>query len=88
MQTMQVMPKVNGDVATLETSQIERDIGTEPTMTVQMHDHDTGNSCSCMEENKEPKIQTIYSYKHGQGVCQETRNSSEAEFSKTVSGRS
>ena len=37
-------------------------------MAVPMHDHEAGNSCSCMEENKEGNIKTIYSYKAGQGV--------------------
>lgn len=27
-------------------------VGTQPTMTVAMHDHEAVNSCSCMEENK------------------------------------
>ena len=53
-----------------ETSQQleNKDVGTEPTITVQMHDHDSANNCSCMEENKESQIQTIFSYKADQGA--------------------
>ena len=34
----------------------------EPTMTVEMHDHEAANSCECMDENKDKDIRTIYSH--------------------------
>lgn len=36
-----------------------------------------------MEENKDGPIQTIFSYKAGQGVCNETKNSSNVVRSST-----
>lgn len=38
------------------------EVGTEPTITLQMHDHENGDSCACMEENKQSDIKTIFSY--------------------------
>ena len=33
----------------------------EPTMTVEMHDHEAANSCECMNEHND-NIRTIYSH--------------------------
>jgi len=42
----------------------------EPTMTVEMHDHEAANSCECMNENKDNDIRTIYSHAQAENNAQ------------------
>ena len=51
-------------------------VGTEPTMTMHMHDQEQANSCEGMEESKEG-FRTIFSYKADEPMQNETRSSSD-----------